>query len=120
MTIFNTHPHAAFDSFPLLAGGLWDEFGEDFEAVADHFIEAELGDFCWDSRIAERPVGPVEDGFDDDGIGLCEEVKILGYFRDRYLVATCIVDQNRRLQWMPRVRYFDDCAEAEEAFAAKG
>jgi hypothetical protein len=45
-------------------------------------------------------------------------VTILGFFRSRYYVATCIIDQVRRVCSMPRTRHFDDLASAELAFAA--
>ena len=115
MTISTSQPHAAMDTFPQLLSTIRAEFPDDCEAIADEIIEAELGDFCWDSRIAERRLGLFE-GYGDDGEELREEVGILGFFRGQYLVATCILDGERRLRWMPKVRHFDALADAESAF----
>ena len=85
------------------------------ETIADEIIDAELGDFCWDARIAELHLGVIE-SIDDDETEVRAEVRILGYFRGQYLVATCIVDGEHRLQWMPKVRHYDGLSEAENAF----
>jgi hypothetical protein len=117
MTFFTTHPHAAMDLFPAFLGTIRAEFPDDCDAIADEIIDAELGDFCWDSRIAERRIGSIE-YLDDEGEEMREEVRILGYFRGQYLVATCILDGERRFQWMPKVRHFEGLTEAETAFLA--
>jgi hypothetical protein len=116
MTNFSTQPHAAMDRFPAFISTIRAEFPDDCDAIADEIIEAELGDFCWESRFAERQIGIVEAL--DDPEDTREEVRILGYFRGRYLVATCILDSDRRLYWMPKVRYFDALMDAESAFLA--
>jgi hypothetical protein len=105
------------DRFPQFLSTIRAEFPDDCEAIANEIVEAELGDFCWESRFAECPLGPVEYGFDDDA-GPCMEVAILGYFRERYLVATCIVDAQQRLRAMLRVRYYDELDDAESIFLA--
>jgi len=117
MHISITQRHAAMDKFPQFLSTIRAEFPDDCEAIAEQIIDAELGDFCWESRFAERSICVVDDLFGDDD-GAREEVRILGYFRGRYLVATCIVDAKRRLQWMPKVRQFDTLDAAESAFLA--
>src|SRR5271170_2843197 len=117
MTISSTQPHAAMDTFPQFLSTIRAEFPDDCEAIADDIIDAELGDFCWESRIAERRLSVFEN-FGDDENELREEVGILGFFRGQYLVATCILDGERRLRWMPKVRHFEELADAEAAFLA--
>jgi hypothetical protein len=117
MHISITQAHAAMDKFPQFLSTIRAEFPDDCEAIADQIIDAELGDFCWESRIAERSIGIIGDLFDDEE-GVREEVRILGYFRGQYLVATCIVDAERRLQWMPKVRHFEALSDGEGAFLA--
>ena len=117
MTVFTVQPHAVMDKFPAFLASIRTEFPDDCEAIADEMIEAELGDFCWESRIAERRLGLLE-SFDEDADEAREEVLIIGYFRARYLVATCILDGDRQLRWMPKVREFDALADAESAFLA--
>jgi hypothetical protein len=116
VTAISIHPHAEFDRFPHFLSTIREEFPDDCEAIADEMIEAELGDFCWDSRIAERQICVLEP-FDDDEFER-KEVRILGYFRGECLVATCIVDADHRLQWMPKVRRFGALIDAETAFLA--
>ncbi len=118
MTTRHPHPHAALDRFPELARDLAAEHGADgIEAVVEHVIAAELGDFCWAARLAEKPLGPIEQSLDEDGATPCDRVATLGYFRARYHVASYLVDADRQLIAMLRVRHFDDLAAAETAFA---
>jgi hypothetical protein len=117
MTRRHPHPHAAFDRFPQLVADLTEEFGaEGIGAVVERFIDAERADFYWDGRIAERPLGPYSGLGEEENEG--ERVAILGYFRSRYYVATCIIDAGRRVLLMTRTRHFDEFSTAEEAFAA--
>lgn len=111
MTTQHVHPHAEFDRFPRLV----DEFGS---GAVDAIIDAEAADFAWDSRFAERNLG-VWEGFDDDEDG-GEIVLIIGYFRSRYTVATCVVDAQRRIHGMLKQRHFDSIESAEAAFLAGG
>jgi hypothetical protein len=115
MTLSTVHSHAEFDRYPRFLDTIRDEFPDDCEAIASDIIDAELGDFCWESRIAERSNGVIET-FDFGACEEREEVSILGYFRGRYLVATCILDAERHLRWMPKVRHFEAYEDAESAF----
>jgi hypothetical protein len=117
MTLSITHQHAEFDRYPLFLSTIREEFPDDCDAIADEIIDNELGDFCWDARIAERRICTVSP-FDCDDIELREQVRIIGYFRGKYLVATCIVDGERHLHWMLKVRHFDAFDDAEAAFLA--
>src|SRR3546814_2390473 len=111
MTTLHTHPHAAFDRFPQLVRDLTVEFGTDgIDAVVEHFIEAERADFHWDGRIAEMNLGAWE-SLDEEHEAF-ELVAVIGYFRSRYYVATCVVDGARRsdehtseLQSLMRISY---------------
>jgi len=105
------HPHAEFDRYPALA----EEFGSD--VVAD-IIAAEAADFAWDSRFAERNLG-AWDGFEDEEFD-AGIVRIIGYFRSRYIVATCLVDANRRVRAMLKQRHFDRFEDADQAFLDGG
>ena len=110
------HPHASFDRFPQLVRDLEIEFGPDgLEAVVQRFVEAEVGEFVWDGRIAERHLGAYE-SLDDDEFEGSDLVRILSIFRNRYRVATCVVDRSQRLQMMLVMHAFDDLPSAENAF----
>ena len=110
------HPYASFDRFPQLVRDLEIEFGPDgLDAVAERFVEAELGEFVWDGRIAERDLGAYE-SFDDDEFEGSQLLRVLSIFRGRYRVATCVVDRSRRLQMMLVMHDFDDLPSAEIAF----
>ena len=110
------HPHALFDRFPQLVRDLKIEFGRDgLDAVVERFVAAELGEFVWDGRIAERDLGAYE-SLDDDEFDGSDRVRTLSIFRSRYRVATCIVDRSRRLQMMLVIHDFNDLPSAEFAF----
>lgn len=110
MSHHTVHPHAEFDRFPQLV----EEFGSDIDSI----IDAELADFVWESRFVERDLGCWEGFDDDDERG--EIVQIIGYFRSRYIVATCIVDGNRQVQMVLKQRHFDTVEDAEQAFLSGG
>lgn len=111
------HDHAAFDRFPELVQDLTAEFGSDgIGTIIDRFIAAEQADFCWEGRFAEMNLGEFE-SLDDDEEGR-ERVAVLGYFRSRYYIATCIVDQERCVRALLKVRQFESFESAESAFLA--
>ncbi|WP_342238702.1 hypothetical protein [Inquilinus sp. OTU3971] len=73
------HPHASFDRFPQLVHDLEIEFGPDgLDTVVERFVGAELGEFVWDGRIAERDLGAYE-SFDDDEFEGSDLVRILSF-----------------------------------------
>jgi len=110
------HPHASFDRFPQLLRDLEIEFGPDgLDAVVQRFVEAELGEFVWDGRVAERHLGAYESPDDDEFDG-SDRVRALSIFRGRYRVATCVVDRSQRFQMTLVINEFDDLAGAEFAF----
>jgi hypothetical protein len=119
MTTLHIHPHAAFDRFPMLVASVKEEFGtEGLMSNVERFIEAERADFHWDGRLAEMNLGAYE-GFDEEDEAF-DLVSIVGYFRSRYYVATCVVDAERHVRWMLRLRHFDSFESAEQAFLAGG
>ena len=119
MTTLHIHPHAEFDRFPQLLDSLAQEFGRDgILSTAERFIEAEWADFHWDGRLAEMNLGAYESLDEEDEA--FELVSIVGYFRSRYYVATCVVDAERHVRWMLRLRHFDSFESAEQAFLAGG
>ena len=119
MTTLHIHPHAEFDRCPQLLDSLTQEFGRDgILSIAERFIEAERADFHWDGRLAEMNLGAYESLDDEDEA--FEAVAIIGYFRCRYYVATCVVDAERHVHWMLRLRHFDSFESAEQAFLAGG
>jgi len=119
MTTLHIHPHAAFDRFPMLVESVKEEFGTDgLMSNVERFIEAECADFHWDGRLAEMNLGASE-SLDDEDEGF-QGVAIIGYFRSRYYIATCVVDAERHVRWMLRLRHFDSFESAEQAFLAGG
>ena len=111
------HDHAAFDRFPELVRDLTVEFGSDgLGAMVERFIVAERADFCWDGRFAEMNLGEFESLDGDEEYR--ERVAVLGYFHAQYYVATCIVDQERHVRGLLKVRQFESFGNAESAFLA--
>ena len=117
-TMFQSqHDHAPFDRFPELVRDLTAEFGSDgIGAIVDGFIAAERADFCWEGRFAEMKLGEIEN-VDGEYEG-CERVAVLGYFRARYYVAMCVVDEERHARALLKVRQFESFESAESAFLA--
>jgi hypothetical protein len=112
------HDHAAFDRFPELVRDLTVEFGSDgIGAIVDQFIAAEQADFCWEGRFAEMNLGDFENV--DSEYEACDQVAVLGYFRAQYYVATCVVDEERHVRALLRVRQFGNFGSAESAFLAR-
>ncbi len=89
------------------------------DAVVERFVSAELGEFVWDGRVAERDLGAYQ-SLDDDEFEGSGRVRTLSIFCGRYRVATCIVDRSRRLQMMLAINDFDDLPSAEIAFRNDG
>ena len=119
MSRIHTHPHAEFDRFPMLVEGVKEEFGTDgLMSNVDRFIEAERADYHWDGRLAELNLGAYE-SFDEEDEAF-ERVSIIGYFHSRYYVATCVIDAERHVRWMLRLRHFESFESAEKAFLAGG
>jgi hypothetical protein len=111
------HDHAAFDRFPELVRDLTAEFGGDgIGMIVDRFIAAEQADFCWEGRLAEMNLGEFE-SVDSEYEG-CDQMAVLGYFRAQYYVATCVVDQERHVRALLKVRQFESFERAEKAFLA--
>ena len=111
------HGHAAFDQFPELVQDLTTEFGSDgIGTIVDRFIAAERADFYWEGRFAEMNLGAFESV--DGEYERCEQVAILGYFRGQYYVAICVVDQERGVRALLKVRQFERLDSAEKAFLA--
>ncbi len=111
------HDHAAFDRFPELARDLTAEFGSDgIGTIVDEFIAAERADFCWEGRFAEMNLGEFESV--DSEYEACDQVAVLGYFRSQYYVATCVVDEDRHVRALLKVRQFESFGSAESAFLA--
>lgn len=111
------HDHAAFDRFPDLVRGLITEFGSDgIGAIVDKFIAAEQAEFCWEGRFAEMNLGAF-DSVDGEYEG-CEQAAVMGYFRGQYYVATCVVDQERDVRALLKVRQFESLESAEMMFLA--
>jgi hypothetical protein len=110
------HDHAAFDRFPELVRDLTAEFGIDgIGRIVEKFIAAEQADFCWEGRFAEMNLGEFESLDDEEDR---ERVAVLGYFRAQYYVATCVVDEERHVRALLKVRQFESFRSAESAFLA--
>ncbi len=111
------HDHAAYDRFPELVRDLTAEFGSDgIDAIVDRFIAAERAEFCWGGRLAEMNLGAFENV--DGEFDACDLVVVLGYFRGEYYVAACVVDQERNVRALLKVRQFESSESAETVFLA--
>ena len=88
MTLSINHLHAEFDRYPHFLSTIRHEFPDDCVAIADEIIDAELGDFCWDSRIAERSNGIIQT-FEFDESEECQRTRTFPQLGDTNIPALC-------------------------------
>lgn len=108
----------ARDAYPALLAGLEAQYGrEGAVEIAARFLDAELADLHWQSRIAERHLGRYQDGFDADGEGLeLERIAILGVLKGAWFVATCIVDGDGAVHDITGLKLVQSEGQAHETF----
>ena len=107
------------DAYPALLAGLEAEFGREGSVeIAAHFLQAELADFHWQSRMVERHLGRYEGEIDADDEGLeLERIAILGVLEGAWFVATCIVDGDGAVHDLQALKLLQSAWDAQEAFA---
>lgn len=104
------------DAYPALVQGLRTEFRtDDVDPVAAWFLDAEIDDFRWESRVAERGLGAMDAVDSGEQIEL-DRVAFLGRLDGHWYAATACVDGDGRLWSMQGCTEFADCREAERAF----
>lgn len=116
IAILQTQSH---DAYPALVAGLEAQYGREGSVeIACRFLDAELADFHWQSRMIERHLGRYEAAFDDvedEDIEL-ERIAILGVLKGAWFVATCIVDGDGAVHDIMGLRLANSEAQAREAF----
>lgn len=117
MTMISIIETASRDAYPALIVGLEAEFGRNgIVEIATLFLEAELADFHWQSRIAERHLGAYE-SLDGDDIEL-DRIAIIGVLGGAWFTATCIIDGDGEVHSMRDLRLMKNACNAELAFVA--
>jgi hypothetical protein len=81
------------------------------------FLDAEADDFRWDSRVAERSLGPGEADAEEGETPL-ERVAVLGQMAGRWYAAIACVDTDGRLWAMHRCTEHSCREDAGRAFLA--
>lgn len=115
MTMMTIVQAASRDAYPALLAGLEAQFGREGSIeIAAHHLAAELADFHWESRVAERWLGAYE-GFEDDETEL-DRVAILGRLQGTWFTAECLVDGNGAVHSISNLRLAAGEKEAETAF----
>jgi hypothetical protein len=110
---------ASRDAYPALLAGLQAEYGHAGAIeLATHFLEAEAADFHWESRVAERWLGPCE-ALEDDNEEL-ERIAIAGELRHVWFVAICLVDGDGAITSMHGLRLVGSARDAHEALERMG
>jgi len=116
MTMMQTLSAASDRVMEALIAGLELEFGRGAaEGLAQHFIDAEDSDFCWDARVQERWLGAYAT-FDEGDIEL-DRVAVLGHLNGDWFIAICIIDGDEMPHGMMGRRTFSSRKSAEAAFA---
>lgn len=117
MTMISIVQAASRDAYPVLLAGLEAQFGREGSVeIAAHHLAAELADFHWDSRVAERWLGAYESVEDEDSE--LDRVAILGKLQGTWFVATCLVNGNGRAQSIDNLTLMASEKNAETAFCA--
>ena len=106
MTMICNQLGAQSDAFHVLVRELRTEFAcPDVESLATRIVEAEEADFHWDARVAERHLGAYWSEEDDNEDEL-DRVAVLSLLRDRWHVATLVVDgEGRAVAMLGRVSF---------------
>lgn len=121
MTMISILQLAAHDAYPALIAGLEAQFGRAGSVeIAARYIDAELADFHWQSRIIERYLGCYASATGDAeaaGVEL-DRVAILGRLRGTWFVAICIVDGEGGLHDLFDLRLMPDAQAARDRLAA--
>ncbi|WP_343521281.1 hypothetical protein [Sphingomonas sp.] len=106
------------DAYPALIAGIEAQFGREGSVeIAARFLDAELADFHWQSRMMERHLGRYEGEIDADDGGLeLERIAILGVLKGAWFVATCIVDGDGAVHDIFNLRLMKSAWDAHEAF----
>jgi len=117
MLALSTIRHSEADAYPGLVAGLRTEFRTDnVELVAALFLDAEADDFRWDSRVAERGLGPCEDS--EEAEAALDRVAILGILAGRWYAACASIDGEGRLWAMHGCTEYAHRRDAERAYLA--
>ncbi len=117
MTTITIVQAASRDAYPALLAGLEAQFGRDGSVeIAAHHLAAELAEFHWDSRVAERWLGAYESLEDEESE--LDRVAILGRLQGTWFVATCLVDGNGAAQSIDNLTLTAGEKDAELAFGA--
>ena len=117
MTTITIVQAASRDAYPALLAGLEAQYGcAGSVEIAAHHLAAELADFHWDSRVAERWLGAYE-SLDDEDPDL-DRVAILGRLQGTWFVATCLVNGNGAAHSIDNLALMASEKDAETAFGA--
>jgi hypothetical protein len=83
-------------------------------AIAAHYLDAELADFHWQSRVAERWLGTFESA--DEELPELDRVGIVGQLKGTWFVATCLIDREGAVHELQSLRLQQGCEAACIAF----
>lgn len=118
MTQISIVQAASRDAYPALLASLEAQFGREASvAIAGHYLAAELADFHWQSRVAERWLGSYARDNGDDEAEL-ERIAIVGLLQGTWFVATCLVDGDGAVHALQNLALAADEQAAARAFDA--
>jgi hypothetical protein len=118
MTQISIVQAASRDAYPALLAGLEALFGREASvAIASDYLAAELADFHWESRVAERWLGTCERGGEGEDSEL-ERIAIVGLLQGTWFVATCLVDGDGAVDALQNLALAADENAAARAFDA--
>ena len=115
MTMISIVQTQSRDAYPALIAGIEAQYGAAGSvSIASSWLQAELADFHWDSRIDERWLGTFDGGTDDKQS--LDRVAIMGRLNGVWFAAICIVDGDGAVQWLQHLELLSDGWDADDAF----
>jgi hypothetical protein len=115
MTMISIVQTASRDAYPALIAGIETQFGSEGSVeIASEWLQAELADFHWDSRVDERWLGAYEGG-EDDGEPL-DRIAIVGRLGGVWFAAICIVDGDGAVHWLQHLELLKSGWDADDVF----
>jgi hypothetical protein len=115
MTMISIVQTASRDAYPALIAGIEAQYGAAGSiTIANHWLQAELADFHWESRRDERWLGSYVSA--DEGEDTLDRIGIVGQLNGVWFAAICIVDGDGAPHWLQHLELLNSAWDADEAF----
>lgn len=115
MTLISIVQTQSRDAYPALIASIEAQFGAAGSvSIASEWLQAELAEFNWDSRIDERWLSTWEG--ESDSEDTLDRVAIVGRLNGVWFAAICIVDGDGAIRWLQHLELLKNRWDAGAAF----